>query len=371
MRNVQNGVGYPCSKGFVFVVRRYPTHSMPKLLHLQVACAENRVIGRAGRLPWRIPEDLKFFHDQTAGQIVVLGRICFQTWPRVLLDGRRPVVITRNIQLANDQVHVAASLAGACPRRLRRTLPPGEPYLRRRSASTRKPSRSSARCGCTLRSSMRRCPVTPIFPSGATSPGARPAGATAPTPTTATRFLHAETVGRPSAANHQAPTSSSKNRFLGAGGWGFALLLLHEPLRSRRTSPPTGCRMKAISSGRQRPDDFHAGEPYTIEPGGHSECLRHERIRAPTMLLRADLRSIEDRRAHADEAFVTDRAGMDDGRTADRAPFADVGAIVIGEMHNGVVLGCWSPRPPGSRGCHRAAPRRKTHWSAGRGRRRH
>ncbi|MDB6126679.1 MAG: dihydrofolate reductase region, partial [Verrucomicrobia bacterium] len=46
-----------------------------KLLHLQVACSENRVIGREGRLPWRIPEDYQFFQDQTAGQIVVLGRI--------------------------------------------------------------------------------------------------------------------------------------------------------------------------------------------------------------------------------------------------------------------------------------------------------
>ena len=64
---------------------------MPKLLHLQVACAENRVIGREGRLPWRIPEDLQFFHDQTAGQTVVLGRVCFETWPRVLLDGLKGV----------------------------------------------------------------------------------------------------------------------------------------------------------------------------------------------------------------------------------------------------------------------------------------
>jgi dihydrofolate reductase len=86
---------------------------MPKLLHLQVACAENRVIGREGRLPWRIPEDLQFFHDQTAGQTVVLGRVCFETWPRVLLDGRQPVVITRNTALATDQVRVASSLTAA------------------------------------------------------------------------------------------------------------------------------------------------------------------------------------------------------------------------------------------------------------------
>ncbi|MFO1449201.1 MAG: dihydrofolate reductase [Opitutaceae bacterium] len=67
---------------------------MPKPIQLIVACAENRVIGRAGRLPFDIPEDKRWFHDQTANQTVVLGRICYETWPRVLTDGRQPVVIT-------------------------------------------------------------------------------------------------------------------------------------------------------------------------------------------------------------------------------------------------------------------------------------
>lgn len=83
---------------------------MSKLLHLIVACAENRVIGRDGKLPWRIPEDLDYFHAETAGQIVVLGRVCFETWPRVALDGRRPIVISRNRSLAREGVQIAASL---------------------------------------------------------------------------------------------------------------------------------------------------------------------------------------------------------------------------------------------------------------------
>ena len=86
---------------------------MPKLLHLIVACAENRVIGRNGRLPWRIPEDLKFFHDETAGQICILGRICYETWPRARLEGRRPIVVTRNRSLETPGVRVAGSLAEA------------------------------------------------------------------------------------------------------------------------------------------------------------------------------------------------------------------------------------------------------------------
>jgi dihydrofolate reductase len=67
---------------------------MPKRLHVIVACSENRAIGRHGKLPWHIPEDLHFFHAQTAGQICVLGRICYETWPRAQRDGRRPIVLT-------------------------------------------------------------------------------------------------------------------------------------------------------------------------------------------------------------------------------------------------------------------------------------
>ncbi|MES2696633.1 MAG: dihydrofolate reductase, partial [Verrucomicrobiota bacterium] len=83
---------------------------MPALLHLIVACSENRVIGRDRKLPWRIPEDLKFFHAETAGQVCILGRICYETWPAVRADGRRPIVITRNRALEQPGVRVAASL---------------------------------------------------------------------------------------------------------------------------------------------------------------------------------------------------------------------------------------------------------------------
>ena len=94
---------------------------MPKSLDLIVACSENRVIGRAGRLPFDIPEDKAWFHEKTAGQTVVLGRICFETWPKVLADGRQPVVITRNQSLASDRVRVAASVTDALA--IAQTLP--------------------------------------------------------------------------------------------------------------------------------------------------------------------------------------------------------------------------------------------------------
>ena len=86
---------------------------MPKPLNLIAACAENRVIGRDRQLPFDIPEDKAWFHEKTAGQTVVLGRICFETWPKVLADGRQPVVVTRKHSLASDRVRVAASVTDA------------------------------------------------------------------------------------------------------------------------------------------------------------------------------------------------------------------------------------------------------------------
>ncbi len=83
---------------------------MSKPLNFAVACSENRVIGRGAKLPWHIPEDLAHFHRTTAGQTVVLGRICYETWPRVREDGRVPVVITSNRTLARPGVHIAGSV---------------------------------------------------------------------------------------------------------------------------------------------------------------------------------------------------------------------------------------------------------------------
>ena len=94
---------------------------MPKPLNLVVACSENRIIGRGGRLPWHIPEDLAFFHAITRGQTVVLGRICYETWPGVAQVGRQPVVITGNRTLARPGVHFVASVAEALT--LAQTLP--------------------------------------------------------------------------------------------------------------------------------------------------------------------------------------------------------------------------------------------------------
>lgn len=86
---------------------------MPKMINLMVACAENRVMGCNGRLPWRIPEDARLFHEQTAGKTIILGRICYQTWPRAREDGRRLIVVSSDASLERDGVRVARSVPDA------------------------------------------------------------------------------------------------------------------------------------------------------------------------------------------------------------------------------------------------------------------
>lgn len=83
---------------------------MPKPINLIVACAENRVIGRDRKLAFNLPEDKAWFNEKTANTTVVLGRICFESWPRLLEQNRHAVVITRNRSLASERVRVAASV---------------------------------------------------------------------------------------------------------------------------------------------------------------------------------------------------------------------------------------------------------------------
>lgn len=58
--------------------------------------ASNRVIGRQGRLPWHIPEDLKFFKRITMGHPILMGRKTFESIGKPL-PGRRNIVLSRSM----------------------------------------------------------------------------------------------------------------------------------------------------------------------------------------------------------------------------------------------------------------------------------
>lgn len=60
-----------------------------------VAMDENRVIGKDNQLPWRLPEDLKFFKRVTMGHAIAMGRKTHESIGRPL-PGRENIIITRN-----------------------------------------------------------------------------------------------------------------------------------------------------------------------------------------------------------------------------------------------------------------------------------
>ncbi len=85
---------------------------MAKPIHLIVACSENRVIGRAGGLPWSIPEDTRFFHEQTCGHTVIMGSRSFGEWPSSV-KGRDVIVITHDPEKISPGAHAVRSLTNA------------------------------------------------------------------------------------------------------------------------------------------------------------------------------------------------------------------------------------------------------------------
>ncbi|MEO6069141.1 MAG: dihydrofolate reductase [Chitinophagaceae bacterium] len=71
------------------------------ILSLIVAADENNVIGRDNKLPWHLPNDLKYFKNITWGMPVVMGRKTFESIGKPL-PGRTNIVVTRNMNWKGD-----------------------------------------------------------------------------------------------------------------------------------------------------------------------------------------------------------------------------------------------------------------------------
>ena len=76
---------------------------------LIVAAAENGVIGRGGQLPWRIPEDMRWFKEKTLGKPCIMGRKTWDSFPKRPLPGRANIVITRDADFSAEGATVAHS----------------------------------------------------------------------------------------------------------------------------------------------------------------------------------------------------------------------------------------------------------------------
>jgi len=82
------------------------------ILSAIAAMAENRVIGKNNRLPWNIPEDLKYFKECTLGKKIIMGRKTFESMGRAL-PKRENIVLTRQADFKPEGVRVYSDLKSA------------------------------------------------------------------------------------------------------------------------------------------------------------------------------------------------------------------------------------------------------------------
>jgi len=85
-----------------------------------VAFDRNRVMGKSGGLPWKLPDDLKHVRTLTVGKPLIMGRRTYASIGHPLPD-RTNIVLTRDPSFAADGVLVARTpdeaiaLAGDVP----------------------------------------------------------------------------------------------------------------------------------------------------------------------------------------------------------------------------------------------------------------
>lgn len=82
------------------------------IVSIIVAYDKQRGIGRAGTIPWRVPEDLALFKRLTWGHHIVMGSRTYESIERCL-PGRINLVVTRQERLLPEGCVRAASLEAA------------------------------------------------------------------------------------------------------------------------------------------------------------------------------------------------------------------------------------------------------------------
>lgn len=80
----------------------------PKIIFI-AAASKNNVIGKDNKLPWHVPEDLKFFKEKTLNQVVLSGRKTFESLPDEFkpLSMRFNIVATKKgFSFSHPSVHI-------------------------------------------------------------------------------------------------------------------------------------------------------------------------------------------------------------------------------------------------------------------------
>jgi dihydrofolate reductase len=77
-----------------------------------VAVSENNVIGSNNELPWKLPDDFKYFKNKTWAMPVIMGRNTYESMKKDL-PGRINIVVTRKTDWHPDNVFVAPDIEKA------------------------------------------------------------------------------------------------------------------------------------------------------------------------------------------------------------------------------------------------------------------
>jgi len=81
-------------------------------ISLIVAAATNNAIGKDGKLPWHLPNDMKHFKNVTWGMPIVMGRKTFESLGKAL-PGRKNIVISRQTGWKADGVITVKNIEDA------------------------------------------------------------------------------------------------------------------------------------------------------------------------------------------------------------------------------------------------------------------
>lgn len=82
------------------------------IVALIVAASENGGIGRDGRVPWHLRDDLKNFKRVTMGHHLIVGRKTYESIGKAL-PGRKMVIVSRNEDYEAEGCEVAHSMEAA------------------------------------------------------------------------------------------------------------------------------------------------------------------------------------------------------------------------------------------------------------------
>lgn len=82
------------------------------MIAMIAAVAKNHVIGKNGKIPWHIPEDMEHFRKLTMGHVIVMGRRTYEEIGHPL-PGRMTYLVSSQLRVEAENCHTVSSLKEA------------------------------------------------------------------------------------------------------------------------------------------------------------------------------------------------------------------------------------------------------------------